>query len=99
MAIKTGMEIHGVCQLFDALPLKDVASSNTLIMGYGMCGTIDTAISLFKSLTHGTHDHVTCDSITYIAVLSVCRHGGLVDLVRKYLAELKVHKTEPKQMH
>ncbi|MFS8002163.1 hypothetical protein Hanom_Chr13g01198861 [Helianthus anomalus] len=48
-----GMEIHGVCKLFDAVPKKDMASQNTLIMGYGMCGAIAIAIRLFESFNVG----------------------------------------------
>ncbi|KAJ0699761.1 putative tetratricopeptide-like helical domain superfamily [Helianthus annuus] len=67
--IMKGMEIHGVCKLFDAAPKKDVASQNTLIMGYGMCGAIATAIRLFESLNGGNHDHVTCDQFCLFAVM------------------------------
>ncbi|KAI3804440.1 hypothetical protein L1987_25983 [Smallanthus sonchifolius] len=86
-------------KVFDEIPSKDVASWNTIIMGYGMCGEIDTAISLFEAMKAGNQDHVKCDSITYIAVLSVCSHGGLVDLGRKCFEEMKEHKIEPTQMH
>ncbi|KAK9059071.1 hypothetical protein SSX86_021690 [Deinandra increscens subsp. villosa] len=86
-------------RVFDEMPKKDVASWNTIIMGYGMRGEIDTAISLFESMKDGNQDHVKCDSITYIAVLSACSHGGLVDLGRKYFAEMKERKIEPTKLH
>ncbi|KAI3756691.1 hypothetical protein L1987_56513 [Smallanthus sonchifolius] len=86
-------------KVFDEMPNKDVASWNTVIMGYGMRGEIDTAISLFEAMKAGNQDHVKCGLITYIAVLSVSSHGGLVDLGRKYFEEMKEHKIEPTQMH
>ncbi|KAK1430452.1 hypothetical protein QVD17_13181 [Tagetes erecta] len=85
--------------VFDEMPSKDTASWNTIIMGYGMRGEIDTAISLFEAMKDEKHDHVKRDSITYVAVLSVCSHGGLVDLGRKCFKEMKEHNIEPTQMH
>ncbi|XP_071686033.1 putative pentatricopeptide repeat-containing protein At1g69350, mitochondrial [Rutidosis leptorrhynchoides] len=84
-------------KVFDRIPNKDVASWNTMIMGYGMRGELDTAISLFEVMKND--HHVKCDSITYIAVLSVCSHGGMVDLGRKYFTEMKEDNVEPTQTH
>ncbi|KAJ0803113.1 putative tetratricopeptide-like helical domain superfamily [Helianthus annuus] len=89
-------------KVFDEMPKRDAASWNTIIMGYGMRGEIDTAVSLFEAMKGDNRDHVDhvkCDSITYIAVLSVCSHGGLVDLGKKYFEEMKEHNIEPTQMH
>ncbi|KAL7610047.1 hypothetical protein Lser_V15G13853 [Lactuca serriola] len=84
-------------KVFDRIPNKDTASWNTMIMGYGMRGEIDTAIGLFESM--GDDDHVRRDSINYIAVLSVCSHGGLVELGRKYFKKMKEDKIEVTQVH
>ncbi|XP_076914567.1 pentatricopeptide repeat-containing protein At3g57430, chloroplastic-like [Bidens hawaiensis] len=86
-------------KVFEEMPKRDVASWNTVIMGYGMRGEIDAAISMFEAMKGDNRDNVRCDSITYIAVLSVCSHGGLVDLGRKYFEEMKERKIEPTQMH
>ncbi|KAI3700494.1 hypothetical protein L2E82_45124 [Cichorium intybus] len=61
-------------KVFDRIPNKDTASWNTMIMGYGMRGELDTAIGLFEAMRD--QDNVRRDSISYIAVLSVCSHGG-----------------------
>nr|XP_043626271.1 pentatricopeptide repeat-containing protein At3g16610-like [Erigeron canadensis] len=86
-------------KVFDQIPKKDAASWNTIIMGYGMRCELDTAISLFEAMKNDDQDHVKRDSITYLAVLSMCSHGGLVDLGRKYFEEMKEQNIEPSQTH
>ncbi|KAL4567535.1 hypothetical protein LXL04_023122 [Taraxacum kok-saghyz] len=86
-------------KLFKRIPNKDTASWNTMIMGYGMRGEHETAIGLFEAMRHDYH-HVRHDSISYIAVLSVCSHGGLVELGRKYFKEMKEDENiEVTQVH
>ncbi|KAK3205395.1 hypothetical protein Dsin_019441 [Dipteronia sinensis] len=63
-------------KIFDRIPNRDAASWNTLILGYGMLGEVDIAINLFESMRL---DGVDYDSVSYIAVLSACSHGGLVE--------------------
>ncbi|XP_057480662.1 pentatricopeptide repeat-containing protein At1g18485-like [Actinidia eriantha] len=83
-------------KVFDQIPHKDVASWNTMILGYGMLGELDIAINLFEAMRK---DGVQYDSISYIAVLSACRHGGLVEKGRKYFDEMLAHDIKPTQMH
>ena len=59
-------------------------------------GKLNTTISLFEAMKD---DYVKRDSITYIAVLSICRHEGLVDIGKRYFEEAKEHKIEPTQTH
>ncbi|KAI4305891.1 hypothetical protein L6164_029223 [Bauhinia variegata] len=83
-------------QVFDHIQDKDVASWNTMIMGYGMIGELDTAINLFEAMKE---DGVRYDSVSFIAVLSACSHGGLVEEGRKYFKEMHVLNVEPTHMH
>ncbi|KAE9462110.1 hypothetical protein C3L33_05980, partial [Rhododendron williamsianum] len=53
-------------KIFDRVPIKDVASWNTMILGYRMLGELDTAIRLFEAMRM---DGVDYDSV----VLSACR--------------------------
>lgn len=82
--------------LFNRMTNKDVASWNTMILGYGMLGQLDTAIDLFENMRR---DDVEYDSVSFIAVLSVCGHGGLLEKGRKYFDELKARGIKPTHMH
>lgn len=62
----------------------------------GANSTLLFPISLFEAMKY---DHVKRDSITYISVLSICSHGGLVDIGKRYFEETKEHKIEPTQKH
>ncbi|KAA8550001.1 hypothetical protein F0562_001685 [Nyssa sinensis] len=83
-------------EVFNGIPNKDVASWNTMILGYGMLGELDIAINLFEGMRE---DGVEYDSVSYIAVLSACSHGGLVEKGRKYFEEMRARDIKPAQMH
>uniref|UniRef100_A0A7N0THG1 Pentatricopeptide repeat-containing protein n=1 Tax=Kalanchoe fedtschenkoi TaxID=63787 RepID=A0A7N0THG1_KALFE len=83
-------------EIFNQIPKKDAASWNTLILGYGMLGNINTAIDFFEAMKE---DNVEYDSVSYIAVLSACSHGGLVEKGRRYFKEMQVRDIAPTQMH
>ncbi|OVA10988.1 Pentatricopeptide repeat [Macleaya cordata] len=83
-------------RVFDRIPNKDVASWNTMISGYGMEGEIDIAIDLFDAMRDGAVEY---DSVSYIAVLSACRHGGLVERGRKYFKDMISQDITPTTIH
>jgi pentatricopeptide repeat protein len=83
-------------KIFDRITQKDVASWNTMIMGYGMHGQIDVAFHLFDLMKD---DGVNYDHVSYIAVLSACSHGGLVERGKKYFSQMLAQNLEPQQMH
>ncbi|KAK8641267.1 hypothetical protein V6N13_010682 [Hibiscus sabdariffa] len=89
-------EIDTARKLFDQIKHKDVVSWNTMILGYGMLGELDPAISLFEEMKK---DGIEYDSISYIAILSACSHGGLLDKGRKYFEAMKAQKIKPTEMH
>lgn len=76
--------------IFDRIPDRDVTSWNTMILGYGMLGELDTAFSLLESMKQ---DNIPCDSVTYIAVLTACSHGGLVERGIHYFNEMGIEPT------
>ncbi|XVF19436.1 hypothetical protein REPUB_Repub11eG0110800 [Reevesia pubescens] len=88
--------IDTATKLFDQIQHKDAASWNTMILGYGMLGELNTAISFFEAMKE---DGVEYDLVSYIAILSVCSHGGLLEKGRKYFEEMKAQKIKPTQMH
>ncbi|KAK7274452.1 hypothetical protein RIF29_15542 [Crotalaria pallida] len=83
-------------RVFDHIQEKDVASWNTMILGYGMIGELDTAINLFEAMEE---DGVEYDSVSFIAVLSACSHGGLIEKGRKYFKKMQDLNIEPTHMH
>lgn len=93
--IKCG-QIDTAKKVFDRIPIKDVASWNIMILGYGMLGKLDIAISLFEAMKY---DGVNYDSVSYIAILSACSHGGLVERGRKYFDEMQRQNIKPTTMH
>lgn len=84
------------CKVFNQILFKDVASWNTMILGYGMIGELETAITMFEEMRGDT---VQYDLVSYIAVLSACSHGGLVEQGWKYFSEMLAQNLEPTQMH
>ncbi|OMP08265.1 hypothetical protein COLO4_06627 [Corchorus olitorius] len=93
--IKCG-RIDTASKIFDQIQRKDIASWNTMILGYGMLGKINIAINLFEAMRE---DGIQYDSVSYIVILSACCHGGLVEKGRKYFEEMKDQKIKPTQMH
>ncbi|KAL1292963.1 hypothetical protein HN51_053530 [Arachis hypogaea] len=83
-------------KVFDSIEYKDTVSWNTMILGYGMLGELDTAINLFEAMKE---DGVDYDSVSFIAVLSACSHGGLIEKGRKYFIMMQDLNIEPTQMH
>ncbi|KAL4027475.1 hypothetical protein IC575_010641 [Cucumis melo] len=84
------------CRVFNQILFKDVASWNTMILGYGMIGELETAISMFEAMRDDT---VQYDLVSYIAVLSACSHGGLVERGWQYFSEMLAQHLEPTEMH
>uniref|UniRef100_A0A0D9VUV9 Pentatricopeptide repeat-containing protein n=1 Tax=Leersia perrieri TaxID=77586 RepID=A0A0D9VUV9_9ORYZ len=83
-------------KIFNKITKKDVASWNTMILGYGMHGQIDVAFKLFDLMKS---DGVDYDHVSYISVLSACSHGGLVEKGKKYFSQMLARNIEPLQMH
>ncbi|PHT67124.1 hypothetical protein T459_31549 [Capsicum annuum] len=83
-------------KVFDSIENRDVASWNTMIFGYGMLGDLHTVIDMFEAMREDGVEH---DSVSYIAVLSACSHGGLVDKGKKYFNDMLARNIEPSQMH
>ncbi|PIA53853.1 hypothetical protein AQUCO_00900442v1, partial [Aquilegia coerulea] len=83
-------------RVFDQTSNKDVASWNTMILGYGMQGEWDVAINLFDAMRD---ENVKYDSVSYVAILSVCSHGGLVDKGVKYFEKMLAQDLKPTCTH
>lgn len=95
MYAKSG-EIALARKVFDKISKKNSASYTTMILGLGMLGEFENAISVFKAMKE---DGVECDSVTYVAVLSACSHGGLVEEGHRCFREMLAHGIEPSETH
>lgn len=67
--------------VFDSLPAKDIQAWNALIAGYTCQGEIEIVSNLFHRMEQ---DGIKPDGITFLSVLTVCGHVGLVDKGRTY---------------
>ncbi|RLM98122.1 pentatricopeptide repeat-containing protein [Panicum miliaceum] len=92
---KGGM-LDTASRIFNRITQKDVASWNTMILGYGMLGQHGVALELFDLMKD---DGVDYDHVSYIAVLSACNHGGLVERGKKYFSQMLAQNIKPQQMH
>ncbi|KAJ6803403.1 pentatricopeptide repeat-containing protein-like, chloroplastic/mitochondrial [Iris pallida] len=69
-------------QVFLRMPARDVASYNAMLLGCSMNGRADEALDVFARMR--SERRLEPDSITFVGVLSACKHGGLVDDGRRY---------------
>ncbi|PIA46298.1 hypothetical protein AQUCO_01500067v1 [Aquilegia coerulea] len=68
-------------RVFKAIKNPCLATWNTMISGYGICGLEhESLIHYSEMIKFG----VKPDDITFLGLLSVCNHSGLVDEGRKY---------------
>ncbi|KAJ1292003.1 hypothetical protein BS78_02G359900 [Paspalum vaginatum] len=68
--------------VFDAMRDRDVKAWTAMIMGFGVNGQPGTAISLFCRMEE---DGVAPNEVTFLALLSACSHGGLVQEGKEFL--------------
>ncbi|MQL77623.1 hypothetical protein Taro_010032 [Colocasia esculenta] len=83
-------------RIFCQIQHRDVASWNSMILGYGMQGKHRMAIDLFDRMKDG---NVEYDSVSYIAVLSACSHCRLVERGKMYFNQLLSQNVKQTQMH
>eukprot|EP01018_Ginkgo_biloba_P030314 Gb_23082 [translate_table: standard] len=75
-------------QLFDKMCNRDVVAWNAIIMGYGTHGNFEEAITLFYQMREAG---IKPDHVTFTAILSACRHVGLVDEGWLYFNQMSQH--------
>ncbi|XP_019452105.1 PREDICTED: pentatricopeptide repeat-containing protein At2g39620 [Lupinus angustifolius] len=82
---------------FQEMENKDSISWNVMLSCYAMHGQADRALALF-SLMQETHVHV--DSVSFLSVLSACRHAGLIQEGRHIFQSMcEKHHFEPNMEH
>ncbi|OWM69147.1 hypothetical protein CDL15_Pgr025334 [Punica granatum] len=63
-------------QVFERLQIKDLMSWTSMIAAYGSHGRARESLNLFAKMRA---ENIEPDKVTFLAVLSACSHGGLVD--------------------
>lgn len=83
--------------LFSEISEKNVFLWTSVIAAYAMAGHAQKAIDLFLEMEEtGTKP----DQVTFIALLSACSHGGLVDEGYDFLSKKsRVYNIKPKMQH
>ncbi|PSS11190.1 Pentatricopeptide repeat-containing protein [Actinidia chinensis var. chinensis] len=85
-------------EVFDRIPSRErtVATWNAIISGYASYGHADPVITLFHEVKRSG---ARPDSITFLAVLHVCAHAGLVDKGKQFFDLMKYYKITPNVEH
>ncbi|WVZ08544.1 hypothetical protein V8G54_021890 [Vigna mungo] len=82
---------------FHEMENKGTISWNAMLSGYAMHGQGELALALF-SLMQENHVHV--DSLSYLSVLSACRHAGLIPEGKNIFNSMtEKHNLQPNMGH
>ncbi|KAE9595642.1 hypothetical protein Lal_00030997 [Lupinus albus] len=83
-------------RVFNTIPEKSVVSWSTMIAAYGINGQINAAISLFTKMVESG---IKPNEVTFMNVLSACRHAGLVKEGKLYFNSMRDYGIEPNAEH
>ncbi|XP_076939102.1 pentatricopeptide repeat-containing protein At4g16470-like isoform X2 [Bidens hawaiensis] len=76
---------------------KNVITWTSLISGYGQHGKVKEVLECFNMMIH---EGFRPNSVTFLAVLSACSHGGLINEGRDYFRSMtKDYGIEPREKH
>lgn len=64
-------------QVFENMSKKDVNAWNSMILGFGMHGEVESALMYFKKMVD--EEGLQPNSITFVGLLNVCKHRGLTN--------------------
>ncbi|CAO2821573.1 unnamed protein product [Amaranthus hypochondriacus] len=95
MYCKCGDLVDAFC-VFEVMHHKDIVSWNSMIFGYALHGLAWKAIDLFEEMNL---QKIKPDSITFLGVLSSCRHAGLVEQGHMYFNSMAEYGVEPELGH
>ncbi|KAG8368266.1 hypothetical protein BUALT_Bualt15G0027400 [Buddleja alternifolia] len=91
-AISSLIDMYSKCgfisyarRIFRRVTVKDTVICNVMIAGYAHHGYEYEAINLFEEMIGKA---LKPDSVTFIALLSACRHCGLVEVGEKYFSSM-----------
>ncbi|XP_010923157.1 pentatricopeptide repeat-containing protein At2g39620 [Elaeis guineensis] len=82
---------------FNQMDNRDTVTWNVMLAGYAIHGLGENAISLFSLMKDNC---IKADSVSFISILSACRHGGLIAEGRKIFESMKSeNQVEPNLEH
>ncbi|WCJ19556.1 Pentatricopeptide repeat (PPR) superfamily protein [Euphorbia peplus] len=85
-------QLHHSESIFHEMKNKNIVSWNVMLAGYAVHGQGNRAVELFSNMQSS---HIGVDSLSFISVLSACRHAGLIDEGREIFDSMnKRHKLE-----
>ncbi|KQK20489.1 pentatricopeptide repeat-containing protein At1g59720, chloroplastic/mitochondrial [Brachypodium distachyon] len=83
------VDLYGKCgavelarQVFDRMPERDITSWNVMILTLANHGRVRESVELFDRMARA--EKFVPNAITFVAVLSACNHGGMVEEGRRY---------------
>jgi len=81
--------------IFESIACKDVVSWNSMIFGYSQHGLAEHCLDLLKEMER----HILPDAISFLGVLSSCRHACLVTEGRRCFRAMIEHGIKPELDH
>ncbi|KAG8057695.1 hypothetical protein GUJ93_ZPchr0002g25408 [Zizania palustris] len=79
-------QVDTTISLFREMPNKNVISWNVIIGALAMHGRAQEALMFFRSMVY---DSFSPDEITFVALLSACSHGGLLEAGQYYFQSMR----------
>ncbi|XP_068653483.1 putative pentatricopeptide repeat-containing protein At3g23330 isoform X2 [Aristolochia californica] len=72
--------------IFDKMDSRDMVSWTAIIMGHALHGKAQEALFMFKQMEH---ENIRPNYVAFVAVLTACSHGGLIEEAWKYFYSMK----------
>ncbi|KAF7036325.1 hypothetical protein CFC21_047031 [Triticum aestivum] len=82
--------------IFESIVCKDLVSWNSMIFGYAQHGLAEHCLSLLKEMEE---EHIVPDVISFLGILSSCRHACLVEEGRRCFKAMIGLGIEPELDH
>ncbi|MQL89030.1 hypothetical protein Taro_021600, partial [Colocasia esculenta] len=95
MYAKCGSIDNALC-IFNQMKCRDIISWNSMISAYAQHGLAAEGLDLLRQME--TENFVP-DAVTYVGVLSSCRHAGLVEQGRQCFNSMLAYGLQPEQDH
>ncbi|RZC48713.1 hypothetical protein C5167_017145 [Papaver somniferum] len=96
MYLKSGC-VQNAMEVFNGMEEKGVSTWNALIMGLAVNGSVEVSFEKFSEMQRCG---VEPNDVTFLGILSACRHAGLVDEGRRYFESMiSIHNIEPNIKH
>ncbi|CAL5065042.1 unnamed protein product [Urochloa decumbens] len=81
--------------IFESITCKDLVSWNSMIFGYSQHGLAEHCLDILKEM----EGHIMPDAISFLGVLSSCRHACFITEGRRCFREMIEHGIKPELDH